>query len=370
MSNASIPGRLGISCIPPEILGEIFIRSLHATVLLHPPLHVICIHLQRSRAHPLTFVLRVRYEDSPELFPVLTALAAARQRYPDILDLIIQGDAPLLRSIRCDIVGLPDPPPVPLRILCCCPRLESFHWKSSGSQLLLPLGDTRLTSLSLEMDLSISEYITVLRLSPRLSSAKFYNLNSPGPSTTPHLTHPTLRSLAIAGEQSAMLLDALTLPALLDLNLATGYALAPFPTWDVQTALRELSLFIPQRPLEPIFQRILNHIPQLRVLIMARRFGYAPLTAMIVRALHPSPPPTPPPCPYLRELELSGLSDCPDGLCTAMLRARWGANAHVNGVACLELAHIEFMNGIHDRDRADMDELCAEGLQGTIYLWD
>ncbi|KAF8895091.1 hypothetical protein BD779DRAFT_1668440 [Infundibulicybe gibba] len=419
----STPKKPGISRIPPEILGEIFTHCLPSdsapqntqkvlssvcrlwrtlvlttpalwaslditcsAVGLYPPLHVIHTHLQRSRAHPLSFILRASYHDSSCLLPVLAALAVARQRWENvqvksfrmrqnILDLITQGDAPLLRSIRCDITGPPNTLSVPLRALCCCPRLESFHWKSPRSQLLLPLNETRLTSLSLRTTLSISECITILRLSPRLSRAKLHDLDSLGPSTTPHLTHPALCTLTIAGDQSSTLLAALTLPALLDLDFVPGYTLAP---WDTilsaflvrsKPILRQLSLSIPQMPPELALENILDHVPHLRSLMLAGCFGYPPLTA-VIRALYPPPPPVLSLCPRLEVLELAGISDCPNGLCTAMLRARWGAGARANGVACLKSARIGFMGGVYDRDEADMKELCAEGLQGTICLWD
>ncbi|KAF8893144.1 hypothetical protein BD779DRAFT_1784083 [Infundibulicybe gibba] len=96
----------------------------------------------------------------------------------------------------------------------------------------------------------------------------------------------------------------------------------------------------------------------------------SPFTAAVIRTLHPLPPPDVPLCPRLQRLELSWIEDCPDGLCTAMLRARWGAQAHANGVASLEWARIEFEGGIHDRDQMDMKKLCAEGMQGEIRLRD
>ncbi|KAF8893132.1 hypothetical protein BD779DRAFT_1508958 [Infundibulicybe gibba] len=74
-------------------------------------------------------------------------LTTVRQRWHDVhiktawmtqdtLDLITLGDAPLLRSIKCDVLGFPERGiSILLYMLHSCPRLELFHWKSSGSRL-------------------------------------------------------------------------------------------------------------------------------------------------------------------------------------------------------------------------------------------
>ncbi|KAF8869120.1 hypothetical protein BD779DRAFT_1682560 [Infundibulicybe gibba] len=248
------PKRAGVGRIPPEILSEIFLHCLpvdsasqntqqvlssvcrlwHTLALatpalwasldiacgvdvLRPPLPVIRTHLRRSQTHPLSFILRTAdpeylLADRPSIHIRLDWITQ------ETLDLITEGDAPLLQSIRCDPCGLRGLP-IPLRMLDRCPRLESFQWgprRSFGSPLLLPLSDTKLTSLSLEM-ISAQECIALLRLSPRLSSARFHVFNFPGPSATPHLTHPTLHTLTVVGVHFT------TLPALLDLNLTTGH---------------------------------------------------------------------------------------------------------------------------------------------------
>ncbi|KAF8880054.1 hypothetical protein BD779DRAFT_1676108 [Infundibulicybe gibba] len=156
------------------------------TDVLRPPLPVVQTHLQRSQTHPLSLILRFR---SPNHLHVLTALMAVRQRWrnvhvelyimtQDILDLITLGDALLLQSMKCDIMEPSFYLPIPLGMLHRCPRLESFRWDGFEWPILLPLRDTRLTSLSLRAALSVSGCITLMRLSPRLSSANFYSFCS------------------------------------------------------------------------------------------------------------------------------------------------------------------------------------------------
>ncbi|KAF8869115.1 hypothetical protein BD779DRAFT_1807267 [Infundibulicybe gibba] len=429
MSNIPTPARAYISRIPPEILGEIFLHCLpvdsaslntqqllsnvcglwytlvHSTPALwvslnitcnnrasRPPLHAIRTHIQRSGTRPLSFVLHANYMDSSELLlPIITALAAARQRWcnvridlarmtQDILDLITLGDTPLLRSIQCGVFYSSQSFPIPLRMLDHCPRLESFQWNSFGSRLLQPLklGDTQLTSLSLRTALSISECIAILRLSPRLSSAAFHDLDSPDPSTIPHLTHHTLRTLTVVGVHFATLLAVLTLPALLDLDLKVEYAQSPLPTgWDTALSdffersrpmLRQLSLSAAKMPLEPALLRILIFAPHLRSLRLANDFPeHSPFAPLIIRALHPPPPPGTTLCPHLQKLVAFWISDCPEGLCGSMLRARRGAQAHANGVACIEQAHIGLESHMRGRDLMDMSKLCAEGLRGSPF---
>ncbi|KAF8873148.1 hypothetical protein BD779DRAFT_1570830 [Infundibulicybe gibba] len=171
-----------------------------------------------------------------------------------------------------------------------------------------------------------------------------------------------------------MLLSALTLPALLELDLVVCRA-----EWDIemsaffarsQPILRQLSLQMPHmEDRESGLLRILALTPHLRRL---RLFDCLedplPFNAVLIRGLNPSPPSSAPLCPRLQRLHLSRVSDCPDGICAAMLRARWGAQAHPNGAACLEWAHIEFEGGVHDCDKTGMEDLSAEGLKGGIYL--
>ncbi|KAF8893133.1 hypothetical protein BD779DRAFT_1784073 [Infundibulicybe gibba] len=388
MFNIPTSERAGISRIPLEILSEIFVHCLPAdsasqntqqllssvcrlwrtlvlatpalwasldikcgTDVLRPPLSIIRTHLERSRAHPLSFILdtsRNFLSNGPHFPTALKVLVAARQRWgtvqirlcrmtQDILDLITQGDAPSLRSIKCDIGG------------------------TRGS-LSTPY-----------------ECTTLLRLSPRLSSAYFGNIMR-DPVITPHLTHPVLRTLTAVGEHSTRLLAALTLPALLNLHLVIGGAPTPLPTmWDIELstflkcnpslAMLSLSMAHMQR-LESTLLRILTLTPHLRGLSLSdsHLLDPLPLTAALIRALHLPPPSGALLLPHLSFLRLSRISDCPDGLCGEMLRARWGANAQANGVGRLEWAYIEFEDGVHDRDQAEMTELCAEGMQGAITL--
>ncbi|KAF8893106.1 hypothetical protein BD779DRAFT_1144653 [Infundibulicybe gibba] len=172
----------------------------------------------------------------------------------DILDLIMLSGAPLLESIRCDASRFSQNLPIPLRMLHHCPRLESFQWHSVRSPLLLPLVDTPLTSVSLDTALSVSDCMALLRFSPRLSSAKFHSLYDHNSPSTPHLTHSTLRTLTAAGGHCTTLLDALTLPSLVDLDLIIGETRPPLPIrWEValpaflgrnNSMLRQLSLSI------------------------------------------------------------------------------------------------------------------------------
>ncbi|KAF8880053.1 hypothetical protein BD779DRAFT_1676107 [Infundibulicybe gibba] len=121
--------------------------------------------------------------------------------------------------------------------------------------------------------------------------------------------------------------------------------------------------------LEPALLRALALTPHLRRLTLLDHPSNSPLfTAAFIRALHPPPPPGAPLLPHLRRLWLSQVSDCSDGICGAMFRARRGAVAQANGVASLEWAHVEFKSGMHDRDQADMRELYAAGMQGAITL--
>ncbi|KAF8893134.1 hypothetical protein BD779DRAFT_1670115 [Infundibulicybe gibba] len=421
MLNIPTPRRTGISRIPPEILGEIFVHclppdspsqntqqllssvcriwraialitpalwaSLDITCdmdVLLPPLPIIRTHLQCSRTHPLSFILH--FSNLNHLH-ILTELTAARQRWCNvhielyvvtqgILDLITLGDAPLLQSMQCDVMEGPSNLPIPLGMLHHCPRLESFQWDSFESPALMPLGDTRLTSLSLRAAISTSECITLLRLSPRLSNAEFYSFYPRGSLPTPHLTHPTLCTLTAIGDHSTTLLDALTLPALLNLDLVE--TAPPRSTlWETTMSaflersnpkIHTFSLSMSyMRRFEAAVLRILILTPHLRGLNLSDSRSDSPLfTAALIRALHPLPPPCVPLLPHLRQLQLSRIVDCPDGLCGTMLRARRGAHAQANGVACLEWAHIWFVGGVHDRDEADMKELCAEGMQGMI----
>ncbi|KAF8893108.1 hypothetical protein BD779DRAFT_1508878 [Infundibulicybe gibba] len=249
-----------------------------------------------------------------------------------ILDFIMLGDAPLLQSLKCEVSFPEETFPIPLRMVHGCPRLESFEWRDFGSLLLLPLHNTPLTSLWLGTDLTPHRFFLHSRL-----------------------IHPTLHTLIAAGEHSIALLAALTLPALLKLDLRPGG-----PT------LRELltMIYIP----EDTLLRILTLTPHLRVLKLCDSRPNLPLlTGALIRALHPPPPPGIPLCPRLQMLELPRVSDCPDGLCAAMLR-RDGTQAHANKVACLEWVKIWLEGGRHDRDEADMNELCDEGMQGKIYL--
>ncbi|KAF8881971.1 hypothetical protein BD779DRAFT_1473118 [Infundibulicybe gibba] len=129
---------------------------------------------------------------------------------------------------------------------------------------------------------------------------------------------------------------------------------------------------------EPALLGILALTPHLRRLKLDDSRPYAPaLTAVVICALHPLPPPSASLCPCLQRLDLFLVSDCPDGLYTAMLRARWGTQAHANrhrysnyptrvsGVGAHQL-----QGWVHDRDQADMRELHAKGMRGVIYLRD
>ncbi|KAF8893140.1 hypothetical protein BD779DRAFT_1670121 [Infundibulicybe gibba] len=430
MLNVSTPERAGISRIPPEVLGEIFVHclpeedegsasqgtqqllssicrlwrilvlatpalwaSLDITCTYYfmcPPLPVIRTHLERSGTHPLSFILCASnsdYRDDPNLLPVLTALTTARQRWcnvhiklnnmtQDIMDFITLGDAPLLQSMQCDVSFPSRGFPIPLRQLLVCSRLELFQWDMFESPFLLPLGETQLTSLSLRTKLSVSECITLLRLSPRLSSACFGLVDSSDSSSAPFLIHPTLRFLTTRGRHSETLLAALTLPALQGLDL-TGELMLP-PKWDIilstflersRPEIHVLCLSMTHmKSLEPALLRILTLTPHLRSLRLSdcgSESGSASFTPALIRALHPLPPPGTALCPRLQMLYLCGVS-CPDGLCGSMLHARWGAQAHTNGVACLEWARIEFEDGVHDRDLEDMEKLRAEGMEGEI----
>ncbi|KAF8893111.1 hypothetical protein BD779DRAFT_1508890 [Infundibulicybe gibba] len=284
------------------------------------------------------------------------------------------GDAPLLQSLKCEVSFPEETFPIPLRMVHGCPRLESFEWGGFGSPLLPPLHTTSLTSLRLGTDLAVSESIAILRLSPRLCSAEFYNSYLINSSSTPRLIHPTLHTLTAAGQRSITLLDALTLPALLKLDLRPEYRITPLSTeWEITLSaflqrsgptLRELltMIYMP----EDMLLRILALTPHLRILKL--RDSLPLLTGALIRALHPPPPPGIPLCPRLQMLELPRVLDCPDGLCAAMLHTRWGTQAYANKVACLEWVRIGFEGGRHDRDEVDMNELCDEGMQGKIYL--
>ncbi|KAF8874794.1 hypothetical protein BD779DRAFT_1565515 [Infundibulicybe gibba] len=428
MSNILMPERAGISRIPHDILQKIFIggsvdpsqtskvcRFWRALVLatpalwaslditcnfavLRPSLPIIRAHLQRSGVYPLSFILRadkkkLSLNKNPNLLPVLKTLTAARHRWRnvhiklvwmtrDILNLITLGDAPPLRSIKYDTRASGGGLRVPPRMLHHCPRLGSFRWNSFESEpLLLPRFNTSLTSLSLQASLSVSKCNTLLRFFPSLSSARFYSINIFDFFPARRLTHPTLRTLIAEGKHSVVFLTPLTLPALLNLDLRTKDAKTLPKNSEVilsaflkrsNPRLHTLSLSTSyMRSLEPAVLRILALTPHLRSLRLEDPSIYpSSLTAAVIRALHPPPPPGAPLCPRLHRLDLFRVSDCPDGLCTAMLRARWGAQAHANGVACLEWVNIDLEGGVHDHDQMDMKELRAEGLQGEVNLRD
>ncbi|KAF8893110.1 hypothetical protein BD779DRAFT_1784059 [Infundibulicybe gibba] len=357
MSNISTP----ISRIPPETLSEIFVQCLpvdsapqntqrllsrvcslwRSLVLatpilwasldigdhrgvLGPPLAVIHAHLQRSGTHPFPSLYRWH--------KVHIKLVGMTQ---DILDLIMLGDAPLLHSMQYDIMEARDFP-IPFRMLHCCPRLESFQSRSFGSPLLLPLIDTSLTSLSLQTFLSVSECVSLLRLSPRLSSAKFDGLCCPNSSPVPHLTHPTLSTLTALGDHSPTLLAALTLPSLLNLTTEIEHPVTPLPGgWETT-----LPAFL-ERSNPTLHQLSLSPVASPRnVLAIQHRTHIAALWGF-------------------------GLSrwdvhrDAP---------ARWGAQTYANGVACLERVDIGLKVAPYDRSKADMKKLCAEGMRGGFYL--
>ncbi|KAF8875294.1 hypothetical protein BD779DRAFT_1476119 [Infundibulicybe gibba] len=427
-----VPKRAGIGRIPLEILREIFIHCLPAlpdpaseniqqllssvcklwrTLVLdtpalwalldiectdtdlRPPLPAIRAHLQRSKTHPLSFIIRAGdsehfYDSFPHLPTVLTALAAARQRWrhvyieldymkQDILDFLMLGEAPLLQDIHCELLEYQQILPIPLHMMHRCPRLESFHWKSFGSPLLQPLGDVQLTSLSLQTHLTVSECTTLLQLSPRLSSAKLYIIDALHDPPA-HVTHPTLRALTATGRFSDTLLASLTLPALQDLDF-TGDKMALSTEWDIIVSaflkrsnpiLHQLSLSVThEQNHEPALLSILALTPHLRQLKLSdSRPDLLPFTSAIIHGLHPPPPPGTPLCPRLERVYIHGIWDYSDGLCGAMIRARSGVQAHANGVACLKKVHIETDSEMHDRDWADVEELRAEGMQGTVYL--
>ncbi|KAF8893130.1 hypothetical protein BD779DRAFT_1508950 [Infundibulicybe gibba] len=290
------------------------------------------------------------------------------------------GDAPMLQSMQCIINGFESEKPVPLHMLDRCPHLGLFRWDSFGSPLLLPLRNTQLTSLLIRTFLSVSECTTLLQLSPCLFKADFFLVESadPSPRAVPHVTHSTLRILTTAGRHSDTFLGTLTLPALEDLDL-TG--VAALTDWDIilfaflersRPALRYLSLFMAfAQSHESGLLQILALTPHLRTLRLSDcGLDSSPSTATLIRALHPSPPPGTSLCPCLQDLYLSGVSGCPDGLWGAMLRARWGAQARANGVACLERGHIELESGVHDRDEADVEELRADGMWVVFRLED
>ncbi|KAF8893113.1 hypothetical protein BD779DRAFT_1798462 [Infundibulicybe gibba] len=190
-------------------------------------------------------------------------------------------------------------------------------------------------------------------------------------------THPfsfVLHAMDARYSPSASILAALTTAR--SGGATPGYRVTPLPAeWETtlsaflqrsSPALRRLSSA--PHMAEPALMRILTLTPHLRILRLSNRLPNLPsITATFIRALHPPPPPSVPLCPRLQILELSGVSNCPDGLCAAMLRARWGAQAHDNGVVCLEQAHIGHEGGPHDCDEAEMKELCAEGMQGMIH---
>ncbi|KAF8893103.1 hypothetical protein BD779DRAFT_1508863 [Infundibulicybe gibba] len=219
--------------------------------------------------------------------------------------------------------------------------------------------------------------MALLRLSPRLSSAKFRNIYDLSPPPTSHLTHSTLHTLAAVGAYCTTLLDALTLPSLVDLDLIFEEVIDPFPT-ELEVALpaflkrnnsmlHRLSLSHMSCVNGPALVRIMALAPHLRSLTLSEGPDDSlPFNDAPIRALHPPPPPRLPLCPHLQRLQLSRVRGCPNGVCAAMLRARWGAQAHANKVASLEWVKIDLVDGVHDRDQADMKELYAEGMQGDI----
>ncbi|KAF8881993.1 hypothetical protein BD779DRAFT_1675174 [Infundibulicybe gibba] len=392
----------------PNVLCQVC-RLWHAFVLAHPalwaslnikcsdrllpPLHAICTHLLHSAAHPLSIVLETK-SPNPDFPAVLAALAAARNRWrhvsvtlvsetaQEMIDVIAQGDTPLLQRFHCFIKLYPSGGSSRFRSVHC---RDVHSWYGSWPQL---------TMLELDAALTISDCLVLLRLSPRLSFAGFIGIKLPGnviPSR--HLLHPTLRTLNVMGAWTTTLISALTLPALQDLGLHSSTGLA-----EHHTALPDLlarsapplhalmltDLHIP----EPILLRTLALAGELHTLSITElglgcvnnpcgntrpHYKWAtwmarcvPLAASLVRALHPSPPSgTTPLCPRLRFLTLSNL-DAPDGVCTAMLRARWGAAAHHNGVACLQAVHIWVKGDENVRDQAEMQALSAEGLKGSL----
>ncbi|KAF8886372.1 hypothetical protein BD779DRAFT_1673285 [Infundibulicybe gibba] len=397
--------RVGIGRIPLEVLGETFVHCLpvdsdpqHIQELLssvcrlwrevaiatpalwtslkitydpdlRPPLPIIRTHLQRSGTRAFSFKLIAVHSDNPDPdLPtiVLAELAAARHRWckvhielsrvtEEILDLITIGDAPLLQSLRCNAGEFEEDLPIPLHTLFQgCPRIELLQWSSFGLQpgpLLQPLSNTQLTSLSLRIGLSILECITLLRLSPCLSSAEFYGLYPSDLSAVPCLTHSRLCNLTAMGGTS---------PLSLDIELS-AFLTRSRPT------LRELSLSAGEQDSEPALLDILALTPHLHSLSLS--FPASSLTAALIHALHPPPPPDTPLCPRLQNLRLRVVSDCPDGLCSAMLRARWGAHAQANKVACLETSRIEVMGDIHECDEEDIEALCVEGMEGEFHIW-
>ncbi|KAF8893128.1 hypothetical protein BD779DRAFT_1145035 [Infundibulicybe gibba] len=427
-----------IDRIPPEVLSDIFVRCLpkdfllqstppeatvvplllggvcrswHALALatpalwtslnitcyistLRPPLPVIRTYLQRSGIRPLSFTIRadeLEGSDSPNvhLRAVLTVLTATRQRWrnvhinlytmaQDILDLITMGDMPLLQNMQWKVMEPSNHTPIPLHMLHRCPHLQLFHLDSFESSLLLPRGDTHLTSLLIRTFLSVSECATLLRLSPHLFSADFHLIESVDPSPVPHLTHPTLCTFAATGEHSDTLLGVLTLPALQDLDL-TGEPMALSADWIItlsaffersRPTLRHLSLSMTHmQSLEPALLQMLVLTPHLHSLRLSDCGSNSPpFTAALIHALHPPPPPGIPLCPRLQRLYLHGISGCPDGLCSTMLRARWDAQAHENGVTCLKQGYIRLEGGAHDRDKANVKKLYAEGMWMELCL--
>ncbi|KAF8893117.1 hypothetical protein BD779DRAFT_1798465 [Infundibulicybe gibba] len=313
-----------ISRIPPEILSEIFVHSLpvdfaaqntqepqytqqvlssvcrlwRALVLatpalwaslditcnyhvLRPSLPIIRTHLQRSRSYPLSFVLRAAGDleyslsTNPNLLPVLTELATARERWwnvhikllrmtDEILDLITLGDAPLLQNMKCEMLF----------------RLSSTAAKHRHIAYIIVARNSPLCLRMYHHSASL----------PASISAKLYSFYSSDPSPTPHLTHPTLSTLTTTGKHFPALLAALTLPALLDLDLTVEST-----QWDV-----ELSAFLTRSK------------PTLRRLSLTMTFTQSHNPALLrILAL----------TPHLRSLRLVGFPPCPSPF-TATLSAR------------------------------------------------
>ncbi|KAF8869119.1 hypothetical protein BD779DRAFT_781845 [Infundibulicybe gibba] len=265
----------------------------------------------------------------------------------------------------CGLRGLP----IPLRMLDRCPRLESFQWGLGGVSGPTPPSSQRYKA---HIIVARNDFCPRMHRSPASLPAsiqcqipRFQLPRSFGHSP---LDSPTLHTLTIVGTLHHP-------PGCPHPPSAPGSKshdrtrLRPPPQWAIELSafferskpmLRQLSISTTEM-LEPGLLRILALTPHLRSLTLGGFF-----TAKLIHALHPSPPLDAPLCPCLQNLRVAFICNCPDGLYGAMLRARWGTEAHTYGVACLKCAHVEFMDNSHDRDKADMTALHAEGMQGFI----